>query len=74
MQTKFLSFVFVIILMISTSIAQVVKIDSSAVQRIRIDPATAKGVPAGQLFEKVEFIPLETNEKSLFGRLPGWRL
>lgn len=44
-----------------------VVIDSTMVKKLRIDPITAIGVPAGEIFSKVEYIPLETSEQSLFG-------
>ena len=36
---------------------------------IRIDPAHARGGTASQIFEKVNFIPLETTKESLFGKI-----
>lgn len=49
--------------------AQEPKIDSSAMRLLRIDPSVAKGTPVSQLFEKVEYIPLETTKNSLFGEI-----
>lgn len=36
---------------------------------IRIDPSTARGGTASQIFESIDFIPLETNKESLFGTI-----
>jgi hypothetical protein len=39
------------------------------VSRFRLDPDNARGGKVGDFFEKVEFIPLETTPKSLFGKI-----
>jgi hypothetical protein len=49
--------------------AQITKIDSSKMVTLRIDPSTAVGAPVSQIFEEVEFIPLETTKESLFGSI-----
>ncbi len=38
-------------------------------QTLRIDPAFATGVPASQVFEEINYIPLETTRESLFGTI-----
>ena len=38
-------------------------------QTLRIDPAFASGVPVSQVFEEVNYIPLETTKESLFGTI-----
>ncbi|NIG53350.1 6-bladed beta-propeller [Chitinophaga sp. Cy-1792] len=40
---------------------------SQEVTKIRIDPASAYGGNVNDFFEKIEYIPLETNKESLFG-------
>ncbi|TKC05881.1 6-bladed beta-propeller [Pedobacter frigoris] len=57
-----------------TTTAQEIKIDSSSVQTLRIDPQNARGASVSQLFEEVEFIPLETTKESLFGSVGGLRI
>jgi hypothetical protein len=36
---------------------------------LRIDPSSARGGTVSQLFDEVNFIPLETIKESLFGRI-----
>ena len=36
---------------------------------IRIDPAHARSGTASQIFEEVNYIPLETTKESLFGKI-----
>ncbi|MEJ7559976.1 MAG: 6-bladed beta-propeller [Pedobacter sp.] len=36
---------------------------------LRLDPSTARGAAASQVFEEVKFIPLETTKESLFGSI-----
>ncbi len=38
-------------------------------QTLRIDPAFASGLPASQVFEEINYIPLETTKESLFGTI-----
>lgn len=37
--------------------------------QIKIDPTYARGGPASQVFDEIEFIPLETSKESLFGKV-----
>ncbi|PIF45306.1 6-bladed beta-propeller protein [Chryseobacterium sp. 52] len=62
-----LSIAFFLLKDIETVGAQQIPIDTSQTQTIRIDPANVKGTPVGKLFEKVEFVPLETTKESTFG-------
>ncbi|RYG21432.1 MAG: 6-bladed beta-propeller [Chitinophagaceae bacterium] len=50
-----------------TTFAQATKVDSSSMITLRIDPESARGATVSQLFDEVEFIPLETTKESLFG-------
>ncbi len=43
-----------------------------SLQKIFADPSSAIGGASGQLFDSVEFIPLETNKSSLFGSI--WKM
>ncbi|RZL13073.1 MAG: 6-bladed beta-propeller, partial [Pedobacter sp.] len=36
---------------------------------LRLDPSTARGAAASQVFDEVKFIPLETTKESLFGSI-----
>ncbi|MEO9021742.1 MAG: 6-bladed beta-propeller [Ginsengibacter sp.] len=36
---------------------------------IRIDPANARGGTTSQIFDEVNYIPLETTKESLFGQI-----
>ncbi len=36
---------------------------------VRIDPSLARGAAAGQVFDSIQFIPLESTKESLFGRI-----
>lgn len=49
--------------------AQSSKIDSSQMRTLRIDPESARGSAVSQLFDEVQFIPLETTKESLFGSI-----
>ncbi|PUZ30069.1 6-bladed beta-propeller protein [Chitinophaga costaii] len=51
---------FIVLLTHFTAIAQV---------ELRIDPAAAIGCSISQLFEKVDYIPLETSRESIFGKI-----
>lgn len=53
----------------SVASAQTGKIDSSEMVTLRIDPQTARGAAVSQVFNEVEFIPLETTKESLFGNI-----
>jgi len=49
------------------ALAQTAKVDSSAMQVLRIDPSSAVGAPVSEIFDEVQFIPLETTKESVFG-------
>ncbi|MGY4385865.1 hypothetical protein ACVWYN_002913 [Pedobacter sp. UYP24] len=49
--------------------AQASKIDSTGMVTLRIDPSSARGAAVSQLFDEVNFIPLETTKESLFGSI-----
>lgn len=53
----------------SGSFGQGAKIDSSGMVTLRIDPQTARGANVSQVFDEVQFIPLETTKGSLFGSI-----
>lgn len=50
-----------------TTYGQTAKVDSSSMITLRIDPESARGATVSQIFDDVEFIPLETTKESLFG-------
>jgi len=54
---------------INGAFAQSSKVDSSSFVKLRIDPQAAKGTKVSNIFENVNFIPLETKKESLFGRI-----
>ncbi|WP_285008171.1 6-bladed beta-propeller [Pedobacter faecalis] len=54
--------------------AQESKIDSSEMKTLRIDPQSARGAAVSQIFDEVEFIPLETTKESLFGSIAEFDL
>jgi hypothetical protein len=47
--------------------AQLKAVDTSNVQTLRIDPSSAMGAPASELFDEIKYIPLETTKESTFG-------
>jgi hypothetical protein len=51
----------------NSALAQLSPIDTSQYQILRVDPSSAKGIPVSKLFEKVDFVPLETTTESTFG-------
>ena len=53
------SFLFLLILQVNSS--------AQKPQVLRIDPGFATGAPVSQVFERINYIPLETNRESLFG-------
>ncbi|MGF7081126.1 6-bladed beta-propeller [Mucilaginibacter sp. UYCu711] len=54
----------------STVLAQkVIKVDSSHVMTLRVDPSNAMGGNASDFFTEVNYIPLETTDQSLFGSI-----
>lgn len=48
---------------------KVIKVDSSNVLTIRIDPSNAVGGVASDFFSEVNYIPLETTKESVFGSI-----
>jgi hypothetical protein len=50
-------------------LAQGNKVDSTGMKTLRLDPTTARGAAASQVFDEVKFIPLETTKESLFGSI-----
>jgi hypothetical protein len=48
---------------------KVIKVDSSHVTTIRVDPSNAVGGVASDFFSEVNYIPLETTKESLFGSI-----
>ncbi len=57
-----------------TAVAQTAKVDSSSMVTLRIDPENARGATVSQIFDEVEFIPLETTNESLFGKITQLKL
>ncbi|WP_316788930.1 6-bladed beta-propeller [Pedobacter frigoris] len=57
-----------------TTTAQDIKVDSSSAKTLRIDPQYARGATVSQLYDEVEFIPLETNKECLFGNISSLKL
>lgn len=47
----------------------VLPVDTAHAVTIRIDPSNANGGTASEVFESVNYIPLETTKESLFGRI-----
>lgn len=61
---------FIVFLFFSSQVmAQASKVDSSKMRTLRIDPFTARGASASQVFSEINFIPLETTKESLFGSI-----
>jgi len=54
--------------------SQAGKVDSSGMKTLRIDPSSARGAAASQIFDEVRFIPLETTKESLFGSISQLRV
>jgi hypothetical protein len=48
---------------------KVIPIDTSQTIELRIDPANTMGGNASEIFESVNYIPLETTKESTFGRI-----
>lgn len=46
-----------------------IPVDSSKVQILRIDPSNATGGNAIEIFESIKYIPLQTTKESLFGKI-----
>lgn len=53
----------------SQTYSQITKVDSSEMRTLRIDPESSRGAAVSQVFDEVEFIPLETTKESLFGSI-----
>jgi len=51
------------------AVSQTAKIDSSNLRKLRIDPASAVGFPARELYSDIKYISLETIDKSQFGNI-----
>ena len=64
-----LSIFFIGSLAMEITFAQASKIDSTNFRTLRIDPASSRGAAASQLFDEVQFIPLETTKESMFGSI-----
>lgn len=55
--------------------SQIGKIDSSEMKVLRIDPSQSIGKPVSEVYDRVRYVPLETNKESTFGeitRLKVW--
>ncbi|MGF7082981.1 6-bladed beta-propeller [Mucilaginibacter sp. UYCu711] len=48
---------------------KIIKVDSSHVMTLRVDPSNAVGGVASDFFSEVNYIPLETTKESLFGSI-----
>jgi hypothetical protein len=48
---------------------KIIKVDSSKVTTIRLDPSNAMGGVASDFFTEVNYIPLETTKESIFGSI-----
>jgi hypothetical protein len=48
---------------------KVIKVDSTHCETLHIDPSNASGGNVADVFEKLNYIPLETTPESLFGRI-----
>ncbi|MBC7398765.1 MAG: 6-bladed beta-propeller [Mucilaginibacter sp.] len=48
---------------------KVIKVDSSHVQTLRVDPGNSVGGVASDFFTEVNYVPLETTKESLFGSI-----
>ncbi|MDB5003158.1 MAG: 6-bladed beta-propeller protein [Mucilaginibacter sp.] len=48
---------------------KVIKVDSSHVMTLRVDPSNASGGNVSDVFAEVNYIPLETTDESLFGSI-----
>lgn len=68
LKTTFCTF-FIYLFVYQPLFAQTSKIDSSEMVTLRIDPETARGAAVADIFEEVNFIPLETTAESLFGKI-----
>jgi hypothetical protein len=50
---------------------KVIKVDSSHMMTLRVDPSNAVGGMVSDFFTEVNYIPLETTKESLFGSISG---
>jgi len=69
-----LSSFIICLLFCAQTMAQASKVDSSEMRTLRIDPSSARGAAASQLFEEIKFIPLETTKESLFCSISQLRM
>lgn len=74
MRAQFISLVFLSVLfpvlLSSAGYAQkLIPVDTSKTVILRVDPANAMGGNASEIFESVDYIPLETTKESTFGRI-----
>jgi len=53
----------------SVSAQKIIKVDSSHVKTLRVDPSNAVGGNVSDFFTEVNYIPLETTKESLFGSI-----
>lgn len=65
---------FVFMLLSIQAFSQAGKVDSSDMVTLRIDPQNARGANVSQVFDEVNFIPLETTKESLFGSIYDLRI
>ncbi|MEC3878157.1 6-bladed beta-propeller [Parapedobacter sp. 10938] len=56
-----------ILLVVNNSQGQESPVDTSTIRTLRIDPTTASGGNMSQVFDEINFIPLETTKESVFG-------
>src|SRR5690606_790590 len=56
-----------ILLVVNNSQGQESPVDTSTIRTLRIDPTTASGGNMSQVFDEINFIPLETTKESIFG-------
>lgn len=60
---------FIYVFLCTKLFAQASKIDSSEMVTLRIDPESSRGTSVSQVFDEVQFIPLESTKESLFGSI-----
>ena len=53
----------------TVAFCQSAKVDSSKMITLRLNPQEARGAAVSQIFDEVNFIPLETTKESLFGSI-----
>jgi len=74
MHSNFISGLFLQIFFLSFFITpgyaqKLIPVDTSKTVILRVDPANAMGGNASEIFESVDYIPLETTKESTFGRI-----